>query len=268
MTDEPVDVDTLRRAGVRLAVDGPRATITLDRPEVRGAQTPRTWEALHRIGQTLPDSVRVVVIAGTGRSFSSGLDRGLFTVDGVDGMPGLPSLAALPPDEADARIAEFQAGFAWLARPERLTIAAVHGHAIGAGLQLALACDLRIVTEDVQFAMVETRLGLVPDLGGTSWLVRLVGYARAVELCVTGRFVGADEALRIGLANEVVTSTELPAAVDRLVESVLAAPRESVSETVRLLSDAADGAPQAVQAAAERAAQLRLVTRLVRGSGD
>ncbi|AOS63194.1 enoyl-CoA hydratase/isomerase family protein [Actinoalloteichus hymeniacidonis] len=266
MTDEPVDADTLRRGGLQLAIDGPRATITLDRPEVRGAQTPRTWAALSQIGRSLPEKVRVVVIAGTGRSFSSGLDRRLFTEEGFDGMPGLPSLAAADSEDADARIAEYQTGFSWLADPERLTIAAVHGHAVGAGFQLALACDVRIVADDVQFAMAETQLGLVPDLGGTSWLVRLVGYARAAELCVTGRSVGAEEATRIGLANAAVPAAELAGAVDRFVEAALAAPAAAVTETLRLLSAAADGRPPVEQRAAERAAQLRSLARAVGGA--
>ena len=76
-----------------------------------------------------------------------------------------------------------------------MSIAAVQGHAIGAGFQLALACDLRVVADDVQFAMRETSLGLVPDLTGTHPLVGLVGYARALEICVTGRFVHAEEAV-------------------------------------------------------------------------
>ena len=70
----------------------------------------------------------------------------------------------------------------------------MQGHAIGAGFQLALACDLRVLAEDAQFSMAEVTLGLVPDLGGTKRLVELVGYARALEICVTGRRVGAAEA--------------------------------------------------------------------------
>ena len=80
----------------------------------------------------------------------------------------------------------------------------MQGHAIGAGFQLALACDLRVVAEDVSFAMRETSLGLVPDLAGTEPLVACVGYARALEICATGRAVRADEAVRLGLAQVAV----------------------------------------------------------------
>lgn len=85
----------------------------------------------------------------------------------------------------------------------------VQGHAIGAGFQLALAADLRIVADDVQLAMRETSLGLVPDLAGTRTLVDLVGYARALEICMTGRFVGATEAVDSGLASMAVAPEDL-----------------------------------------------------------
>ena len=132
----------------------------------------------------------------------------------------------------------------------------MQGHAIGAGFQLALACDLRVLADDAQLAMAETGLGLVPDLGGTAPLVETVGYARALELCLTGRRVGADEALRSGLATLVVPRAELAAATADLVAALLAAPRDAVVETKALLLGAV-GRPRDAQEAAERAAQLR-----------
>ena len=98
-------------------------------------------------------------------------------------------------------IAPFQRGFAAWADTHAVVVAAVQGHAIGAGFQLALAADLRVVADDVQLAMRETSLGLVPDLGGTGPLVGLVGYSKALELCATGRAVGAAEAVASGLAD-------------------------------------------------------------------
>src|SRR5947209_8997455 len=111
-------------------------------------------------------------------------------------------------------IASYQAGFSWLRRPEFVSVAAVQGHAVGAGFQLALACDIRIAATDAQFTMAEPTLGLVPDLGGTQVLVDLVGYSRALEICATGRRVGAEEADRIGLVNLVVAGAQLAQAVD------------------------------------------------------
>jgi enoyl-CoA hydratase/carnithine racemase len=267
MTTAAIDPELLQRGGVAFDVDGPRATITLARPEVLNAQTPHTWEALRAIGESLPGEVRVVVVRATGRAFSAGLDKRYFAADEVDGRPGLTGIAALPDEEADATIATFQAGFSWLRDPALLTVAAVQGHAIGAGFQLALACDLRVVADDVQFCMAETSLGIVPDLGGTYPLVHAVGYARAVEICLSGRRVGADEAVAIGLALRAVPVAELEAAVDAGVAALLTAPPKAAAETLGLLSGVAEGADPAQALAAERAAQLRRLRSLAAGEG-
>lgn len=165
-----------------------------------------------------------------------------------------------------ATIARFQEGFSWLRRPDLVSIAAIRGHAIGAGFQLALACDLRVLAEDAQLTMAEVSLGLVPDLGGTKRLVELVGYARALDICVTGRRVGASEADRLGLATSVVPADDLDKTVDELVAQILAASRDAVIEIKALLSAAASrGFPE--QEAAERAAQVRRIQDLV-GLGE
>ncbi|GAA5117769.1 enoyl-CoA hydratase/isomerase family protein [Pseudonocardia adelaidensis] len=267
MTTAAIDPELLQRGGLTLDVDGPRATITLARPGVLNAQTPYTWEALRAIGESLPDDVRAVVVRGEGRAFSAGLDRKFFTATEVDGQPGLAGIAGLADEEADTTIAAFQAGFSWLRDPTRVTIAAVQGHAIGAGFQLALACDLRVVADDVQFCMAETTLGIVPDLGGTYPLVHAVGYSRAVEICLSGRRVGADEAVAIGLALRAVPRAELDAAVDAGVASLLGAPPKAAAETLALLCGVAEGADPARALAAERAAQLRRVRSLAAGEG-
>jgi enoyl-CoA hydratase/carnithine racemase len=267
MTTAVIDPELLRRGGLTFDVDGPRATITLARPEVLNAQTPHTWEALRAIGESVPAEVRVVVVRGTGRAFSAGLDKRYFAADEVDGAPGLSGIAALPDEQADTTIAAAQAGFTWLRDPARLTVAAVQGHAIGAGFQLALACDLRLVADDVQFCMAETSRGIVPDLGGTYPLVHAVGYARAVEICLSGRRVGADEAVAIGLALRAVPVAELPAAVDAIVAALLAAPPKAAAETLGLLAGVAEGADPAQALAAERAAQLRRLRSLAAGEG-
>ncbi|WP_229900528.1 enoyl-CoA hydratase/isomerase family protein, partial [Streptomyces capoamus] len=166
----------------------------------------------------------------------------------------------------DATIAEYQEAFTWWRRTDIVSIAAVQGHAIGAGFQLALGCDLRVVADDVQFAMRETSLGLVPDLTGTHPLVGLVGYARALEICATGRFVGAEEAVSSGLANLAVPAAELDGAVRDLAAALLAAPRDAVVETKALLRGAVDRTYDE-QRAAERAAQSRRLRDLA-GLGD
>jgi len=246
----------LDKHGVRLTVEDALATVTLTNPAKRNAQSPAMWRALAEAGRALPGSVRVVVLRGEGKSFSAGLDRQMFTPEGIEGEPSFIDLARSGDAELDAAIAEFQEGFTWWRRSDVVSVAAVQGHAIGAGFQLALACDLRVVADDVQFAMRETSLGLVPDLTGTHPLVSLVGYGRAAEICLTGRYVHAEEALRIGLANTVVPAADLDTAVDTLTTALLAAPRDAVIETKALLQGAV-GRSYDDQRAAERAAQAR-----------
>lgn len=269
--------------GVRLDYDGPVATVTLDRPDVLNAQTPRMWYALRDIGRDLRGDVRVVVVRGSGRAFSSGLDRGfvrsLVAPDASDAAvagdtsgssdPSLLTAAALvglAPQECAARIEQFQEAFTWLTRPDLISVAAVHGPAVGAGFQLALACDLRVLADDARLRMAEVTLGLVPDLGGTRRLVELVGYSRALEICVTGRWVDATESARIGLANLVVPAAELVPTVTDLTAAVLAGPRDAVIEIKAILTGALDRSP-AAQRRAEREAQTRRLRDLA-GLGD
>src|SRR4029079_7085942 len=121
--------------GVRYDQDGPVATVTLCRPDVLNAQTPAMWSELADISRKMPGDVRVVIVRGEGRAFSAGRD---LSVARGDGDSSLPVLARLSPEECADRIAGFQEAFTWLRRPSLLTIAAVQGHAIGAGFQLAL----------------------------------------------------------------------------------------------------------------------------------
>lgn len=254
----PDDTILLERDGVRLALDGTGdvATITLCNAAKRNAQTPALWRALIEAGRLLPGTVRVAVLRAEGPSFSAGLDRQAFTPEGFDGELSFLTLGRGDAAELDATIAMYQQAFTWWRRTDLITVAAVRGHAIGAGFQLALACDLRVCADDVQFAMRETSLGLVPDLTGTKPLAELVGYARALEICVTGRSVHADEAVQTGLANAVVPAADLDAAVADLTAALLAPPRDAVNETKALLRTALTHT-EAEQHAAERAAQGR-----------
>jgi enoyl-CoA hydratase/carnithine racemase len=257
-------------SGVRMDRDGPVATVTLCRPHVLNAQTPHMWAHLRAIGRGLPADVRVVIVRGEGRAFSAGLDLNAISApqdsSGDPESMSLAQIAAMPDDEASARIAGFQEAFDWLRRPDLISIAAVAGHAIGAGFQLALACDLRVCAEDAKFTMAEVTLGLVPDLGGTKRLVELVGYGRALDICVTGRRVDATEAERLGLATSVVPLDRLDEAVSELTARILAVRREAVIELKALLA-AAGGRGFADQERAEREAQLRLIRGLV-GAGE
>ncbi|GLY93625.1 enoyl-CoA hydratase/isomerase family protein [Actinoplanes sp. NBRC 103695] len=246
-------------AGVGYEQDGPIATVTLSRPDVLNAQTPAMWAELGNISRKLPGEVRVVIVRGAGRAFSAGLD---LSVARSQGDSSFPDLARLPADECAERIAAFQSAFTWLREPSVVTIAAVQGHAIGAGFQLALNCDMRVLADDARFCMAEVSLGLVPDLGGTKRLTELVGPSRALEICVTGRRISADEADRIGLATAVVPRADLDAAVADLAAAILSADRGAVAEIKGLIAGAG-ARTYAEQDRAEREAQTRRLADLL-----
>jgi enoyl-CoA hydratase/carnithine racemase len=245
-------------AGLRVDVRDEVATITLNRPDRLNCQSPTMWNELIRLRRDLPATIRVVVLRGEGRAFSAGLDRSLFSGGSADGILALPHL---PEAEATARIAQWQQAFDWSSRPDLVSIAAVQGHAIGGGFQLALGCDIRILADDAQFTMAEPALGIVPDLGGTKRLVDLVGYSVAADICLTARRVDAVESLRIGLASRVVPAEELAAAVEQTVTALLAIDREAAAETKALLQRA-HTRTQDEQQAAEREAQYRRLRRM------
>ena len=248
-------------AGLKLDVDGAVATITLNRPERRNAMSPSLWHGLAAIGDTLPGTTRVVVLRGEGPSFSAGIDLRLFT----DGLPG-ESLTSPADPGFEAAVASYQAGYLWLRRPDIISIAAVHGYAIGGGFQLALACDLRIVADDAVFCMKEPALGLVPDLTGTKPLVDLVGLPRALEICLTARNIPAAEARALGLAELVVPATDLDTAVAGLAAALCTADPDTARATKELLADAA-GRTLAEQAAAERSSQAELQAKRGKNGG-
>lgn len=260
----PSDTD-LHASGLAVDLTGTTLTVTLDKPDRRNSQTPRLWHALAAIGEGLPEEVRVVVLRGAGDCFSAGIDTRLLGPDGIEGEDSVFELMHGSDEQVLTAIDGYQRGFVWLSDPRVISVAAVHGYAIGAGFQLALACDLRVVADDVKFAMKEPALGLVPDLAGTKPLVDLVGYSRALEICATARYVEAHEAQQLGIATVVVPRAELEATTSDLVEAVLASNTGAVRETKALLSAA--GARDLVeQRLAERQAQLRRFRDLVGGA--
>jgi enoyl-CoA hydratase/carnithine racemase len=178
-------------------------TVVLHRPESKNGLTVDITRELAAAVRA-PDSIRVIVLAGGGGAFCSGLDLKDAMRRGVQSGPEL---------ERGMRDG-FHGLIRALADNPRPTIAAVDGPAVGFGCDLALACDLRIASERAQLGEVFVRRGLMPDGGGTFFLPRLVGLARALELMLTGELVGADEALRVGLVNRVVPSSELTASVE------------------------------------------------------
>lgn len=246
-------------SGIALDLTDGILTVRLNRPETRNAQGPALWRELAAIGADLDPAVRAVVLCADGPSFSAGMDRRMLTPEGIPGEGSMVAFAAMPPAELDALIETFQEAFRWWRRSPVVTVAAVGGHAVGAGFQLALACDVMVVADDVMLSMKEPSLGLVPDLGGTLPLVEAVGYSRALELVVSGRWVGAEEAVRIGLALKSVPRAELDAAATEVARSCASALPGAVAATKTLLRDAmhhdSHAAAHDAQLAAERGAQ-------------
>ena len=246
-------------SGLALDLTDGILTVRLNRPESRNAQGPALWRELAAIGENLDPAVRAIVLSAEGPSFSAGLDRRMLSPEGIPGEGSLLQFATMEPAELDARIAVYQEAFSWWRRSPVVTVAAVGGHAVGAGFQLALGCDVIVVADDVQFSMKEPSLGLVPDLGGTLPLVEAVGYSRALELVVSGRWVLAEEAVRIGLALKAVPRADLDAAAREVAVGCASAMPGAVAGTKRLLGDAlypqGFAAAHDAQMADERAAQ-------------
>lgn len=250
--------------GVELTLGPDRvAEVRLARPEVRNAQTMATWSGLAEAAGIIGarPGIDLVVLRGSGADFSAGLDLRMLRGSAPDGEGDLGALLAGDDEAVRQAIAGFQAGFTcWRSLP-MIVVAVVSGRAIGAGLQLALAADLRLLSEDAVLVMAEASLGLVPDLGGTGRLVELVGYSRALEICATAGPVEARRAYQIGLADAVIERAGFQAGVDRYLAALLAVD-PAVSRSVKALLVKASTAAPAEQLAAERAAQVPLLRRL------
>lgn len=205
-------------------------TITLNRPDVLNAfNEDVNPEFIAALKQAAKDpEIRVLVITGAGRAFSSGQDLGDLERKYVPGH--VPSLGADLKKRYDPWVKLIRT-------MEKPVIASVNGVAAGAGCSLALACDLRIASEHAKFIEAFINVGLVPDSGSTWTLPRLVGLGRAMELCTTGRPVKADEALAIGLVNQVVPAEELEAATAKMAARLASLPAKAVALTKRLLNE-------------------------------
>lgn len=258
-----LDQDLMARGGVRVRRDGAILSVALARPDARNAQTPSTWQALAAVGEAVSASdVMAVVLSGDGPSFSAGLDRRMFTLDGIPGETSIIGLARSDDAQLDAWIAEAQRGFTWWRDVRPITIALVDGHAIGAGFQLALACDILLARPGALFAMRESSYGLVPDLAGTSPLVRAIGYSRALEICATGRMVTAEEGYQLGFVTRLVDDQ----AVADILQSLASVPA-GVIDALRPLLAGAESLSRPEQQAAERSAQAGRLRALLATMG-
>ena len=257
-----MDQTLLSSGGITVEQAGPILTVTLVRPDQRNAQTPTTWRALASVGSHLPDDVTVVVLRAQGKSFSAGMDRRMFTPAGVAGERSLVDIVSGDDVAGATIIAEFQNAFSWWRECDAVTIAAVQGHAVGAGFQLALAADLMVVADDVQMSMKEASFGLVPDLTGTHPLVAAVGYPRALDICLTTRWIGAEEAVSSGIAVRRAPVADLDSAVSELAGTLTALAPGTAASTKHLLAAAVANSPDA-QHQAERQAQMGRLRQLV-----
>jgi enoyl-CoA hydratase/carnithine racemase len=250
--------DVLDAGHVRLFIEGPLATVVLNLPERRNAMTPSRWAALAAVPDLLTDDVAVVLVRGEGAVFCAGLDLRMATAEGVPGEQSIKDVAALGAQGIQDWIATQQRAHTWLGDPRWISVAAVQGAAVGAGFQLALAADIRVIATDARFCMKEAALGLVPDVTGTATLYRAVGYPRALELSASARWVDAAEAMSLGLALRMVAPQDLAAAAAEVCASFTANPVGAVRGVKQLMLGAA-GRTQAEQAAAERATQVPLL---------
>jgi enoyl-CoA hydratase len=202
---------------IRLAQETGIVTLSFNRPETRNAMSPAMGdEIVHAVECIRTDpSVRVFILTGVGKAFSSGGDLSMIARDtGARAEGRAPSMGGSPRD--------FYARYLAIRNLPVPTIAAINGHAIGAGLCIALACDLRVAAADAKMGMTFTRLGIHPGMGATYFLPRLIGSARACELFFTGRIFDAAEAEHLGIVNRVAPRAEFDACVQNLAREIAA----------------------------------------------
>ena len=217
--------------------------LRLNRADKLNAMTPQMWQELRELGQTLSteahareNQLRVLVVIGEGRAFSTGIDTSAFGGAAFGGHEREPVPDVVADDDPMVSIIQgFQEAFTWLEESPYPTIAAVRGYALGAGMQMALACDIRVVARGSRLGLLEHRYGLIPDLGGTQRLPRLVGTGKAKELIFTAQQIEAEEAYRIGLAEQLVDDAELETSVTSLAEQLASQPPLAVRAAKRAI---------------------------------
>jgi 2-(1,2-epoxy-1,2-dihydrophenyl)acetyl-CoA isomerase len=204
------------------------AWIRLNRPDKLNALTTQlSSEALDALGAAGDNpAVRCVVITGEGRGFSAGQDLTEFRERTAE------------IDVADHLRSGFNRLITAIVELPKPIVAGVNGVAAGAGLSVALACDVRVASETATFIQAFVRIGLIPDSGGNWLLPRVVGFAKALELSITGEQVDAQEALRIGLVGKVFSEREFPAELERYATNLASLPTAAAAATKRLMTEA------------------------------
>lgn len=206
------------------------ATITLNRPDRRNAVTPQLLQELRAaLDRAAADpAVRALVLTGAGKGFCAGQDLSAFG--------GFTS-----PEQVRATVlTHYKPVIMRLCTLEKPIIGAINGAAAGAGASLALACDLRIMAADATLVQAFSNIGLVPDAGSSWFLVRLVGYSRALEIAITGERISAARCLELGLANRVVPSADLVTAAQTWAQQLAQRPTLAIGLTKRIMQQASD----------------------------
>ncbi|WP_433496613.1 enoyl-CoA hydratase/isomerase family protein [Sphaerimonospora sp. CA-214678] len=208
MTSENLETLAVADSGTRLA-------ITLNRPEERNALTFGAWDDLDRVmsGAEMRDDLRVITLTGNGPAFCAGVDFGAIGAALEVEKGSYPSFIR--------RWATIVDRFERAPQP---SVAAINGPVIGAGLELALACDIRIASDRAIFAMPQLKMGIVPDVGGTSRLARATGEAFAKDMILTSRIVDAEEALRAGIVSRVVEHDRLAEELEGIAAAIESLP--------------------------------------------
>ena len=214
---------------IRLEKSGPLAIITLDRPKVLNALNAATFAELDAVFDELADDaeVRVVLLTGAGeRAFAAGAD--------------IRELAAAGAAEGKAFSLRGQAVFRKIETLGKPVIACVRGFALGGGCELAMACTIRIAADDAKFGQPEVKLGVIPGYGGSQRLPRLVGRGAAMKLLLTGATIDAQEALRIGLVDEVVSAAELMDRAKALAGVIAAQAPLAIAKAIKVVDEGLD----------------------------
>lgn len=185
------------------------AHITLNRPKVLNVYNVQMRDELYQILSAMrdDDEVRVAIFKGAGeKAFCAGADLGEFLT------------APSPTVARQVRWRRDVWGF-FLSIPQPL-IAALHGYVLGSGIEMALCCDIRVASEDVRFGLPEVGLGIIPSAGGTQTLPRIIGRSRALEMLLTNRWIGGEEAYRIGLVNTMVSRGKLLQTAEEMAREI------------------------------------------------
>jgi enoyl-CoA hydratase/carnithine racemase len=241
---------------VELTRDGHIGWLRLNRPDKLNSFTIQMWQELRALGKELRDDpdLRALVVIGNGRAFSSGIDTSVFTAGSTESIEGGDDVGTRHRDPTVDGILRTQEAYSWLEEARYPTIAAVRGFALGAGLQMALACDIRVFARGTSVGLLEHKYGIMPDLGGTQRLPRVVGAGKAKEMIWTAARVDADEAYRIGLCERLVDDDALESNAGELAATIAAQPPLAVQGAKRAV-EAAGRVPVAEGLVVEAEAQ-------------